>query len=215
MRVCLLFFLIFFINSPLFNDFLFFYLLSLVAVLAYSARIPFVFVLKRSLVFIPFVLIVGLSLAARAYSGGLKTFTEILCKSYLSIVCIIVFLSSIPFMDLLKSLQTLKVPRLFVILLSFMYRYIFIFTDELLKSLMVKELRAQRQSRLLDLKTFSYLIGGLFLRSYDRAERVYSAMNLRGFDGTVRTLAPRQAIGVKDLFFALFVVLSVVGVSFL
>lgn len=233
LRVCLLLFLIFFINSPFFDYLLFWYLLALSIVIIVFSKIPFGFVIKRSFVFIPFVFLVGISLVfikkggpcifeyhilnsvIRVHDQGLKAFTQIVSKSYLSLIYIIVFLSSIPFMDLLKSLQSLRVPRIFIVLFSFMYRYIFVFIDEIAKGLMAKELRAQNEKRFLDLKVFSYLIGGLFLKSYDRAERVYMAMNLKGFDGTVRTMSPVETIGIKDLSFPLFVVVSVIGLSFM
>jgi len=43
-------------------------------------------------------------------------------------------------------------------------------------------------SRLRQLRTMGNMIGTLFIRSYERSERVYSAMVARGFDGQVRIL---------------------------
>jgi cobalt/nickel transport system permease protein len=66
------------------------------------------------------------------------------------------------------------------------------------------------------LKTIGNMIGTLFIRSYERGERVYGAMVARGFEGQIRTLSSLQ-FRTADLYFvaAFFFCLSLVGITFL
>jgi cobalt/nickel transport system permease protein len=69
-----------------------------------------------------------------------------------------------------------------------MYRYIFLIIDEMHRMYRAKEARSIGKKRKYEFKALSSIIGTLFLRSYERAERVYLAMLARGFDGKIKTL---------------------------
>ena len=86
-----------------------------------------------------------------------------------------------PFADLLVVLRRLRVPAVFVNTLAMMYRYIFILSDEMLRTLRARRSRtfARRSARSWTL--LSSVLGQLFLRSAGRAERIYQAMIARGW----------------------------------
>jgi cobalt/nickel transport system permease protein len=97
--------------------------------------------------------------------------------------------STTKFTSLLKGLERLKVPKIFIMIISFMYRYLFLIVDELQRMERAKKSRTfGKAGRLRIIKTLSNIAGVLFVRSYERAERVYLAMCSRGFDGEIRTL---------------------------
>jgi len=152
--------------------------------LIYFSRLPIKFVFKRSLVIIPFVLLVSI---VNLFHQP-EIFLNILVKSYLSILVMIILTASTEFTRLMKALEALKVPRLFIMILSFMYRYIFLIHDEILKMLRAKKSRAPKISHWRNIKTLANMIGVLFIRSYERSENVYLAMCARGFDGKIRTI---------------------------
>jgi len=160
--------------------------------------------LKRSLVIIPFVLVISLFIPF--YHGGdvlwrlplpglgisrfgLLTLLNVMAKAWLSVMALgwLALTTEPPL--LLHGLRGLGFPRVLVVLVSFMYRYLFIIGEE------AKALLRARDSRYLggfdrrQIKVLGYMAGSLFLRSYGRGERVYQAMLARGFDGEVRTLA--------------------------
>lgn len=96
----------------------------------------------------------------------------------------ILLMTSTKFSDLIKALEKLKFPHLITMILSFMYRYIFVVLDELHKMKHAKEARqAGRSSKWFHTKVLANMIGVLFIRSYERAESVYLAMCSRGYDG--------------------------------
>jgi len=174
-------------------------------VLILLSKIPIKFIIKRSLTVIPFVLMIAIFIPflkkgeiAGGYSfgsirlnvsyGGLMVFWNVLIKSYLSILCMILLTASTRFSELLKALEKLRIPKLIVTLLSFTYRYIFVFQDEFQSMSRAKESRSYRRKRWLNFKTLANMVGVLFIRAYERGERVYLAMCSRGFEGSVKTI---------------------------
>lgn len=204
---------------------------ALIAILILLSKIPVKFILKRSLVIIPFVLMISIFIpfikegeVAGGYSfgvlkltitySGLMIFWNVLIKAYLSALCMILLVSSSKFSDFLKALEKLKISRIITMVLSFMYRYIFVFQDELLKMKQAKESRSVGGSRWLHFKTLANMIGVLFIRGYERAESVYLAMRSRGFDGQVKTINDFQ-LTKKDLFFLLVITASLISIMLL
>jgi cobalt/nickel transport system permease protein len=188
-----------------------------VATLIVLSRVPVFYVLKRSLVIIPFVLVIAVFIpffkegeAIGSYNiwiwkvslsyHGLQVLGTILVKAWLSILSLILLASTTKITDLLRGLEQLRLPGVMVMVLSFMYRYIFILVDEVMRMKQARDSRNFGGSRLRQLMTIGNMAGTLFIRSYERGERVYDAMLSRGFDGQSRTLH-HLSFGLSDLFF--------------
>ena len=105
-----------------------------------------------------------------------------------SILCFIILVSTTRFIDFLKALEWFKIPKIIIMLLSFLYRYIFIFTDQAMRMDRARKLRTFGKKPFHQFKVFGNMIGSLFGRSYERGERIYAAMVSRGFDGEIKTL---------------------------
>jgi len=160
------------------------------AALTFTSRLPARFVIMRSLTILPFVGMVALFLL---FTGDFLKFSFILIKAYLATLCMILLSSTTKFNYLLKALQSLRIPKIMILILSFMYRYIFILLDEILR---MRRAMASRNITCsspglspgywFQIKTLAGLIGALFVRSYERAERVYCAMCSRGFTGEIQ-----------------------------
>ena len=100
----------------------------------------------------------------------------------------VILTSTTRFTDLLKGFERMHFPKLIIMILSFMYRYIYLFTDELMRMKMAKDARSAGGGRWFHIKVLANMVGVFFIRAYERGERVYLAMCSRGFDGTVKTL---------------------------
>ncbi len=165
----------------------------IIASLVIVSRVPPLFILKRSLMIIPFIVLISLFLLfdrtglSAEYSGGFL-FRGIVIKSYLAILVLTLLSSTTPFPSILQGLQRLKISKVFILLLSFMYRYIYILVDEAMRLTRGKRSREFGAGKWRQIKSTAPLIGILFIRTYERGEMVYSAMCSRGFDGTIRTL---------------------------
>ena len=179
--------------------------LFLVATLLLLSKVPIIYVLKRSLVIMPFVLMIAVFIpffkggeVAGSYNiwvwqvsvtySGLQVLWNVLIKAWLSILSLIWLTSTTKLANLLKGLERLRMPRVMIMILSFMYRYIFVLVDEVMRMRQARDSRNFGGKRLWQLRTIGNMIGTLFIRSYERGERVYAAMLARGFDGHSRTL---------------------------
>jgi cobalt/nickel transport system permease protein len=94
-----------------------------------------------------------------------------------------------PFAQLLVTLRRLRVPAVFVAILAFMYRYVFVIWDELDRLRTARKARSMgRTSLLFRWKSLAAMLGMLLIRSLTRAERIHGAMVSRGWTGEVHWL---------------------------
>jgi len=151
----------------------------LLLILIAASRIPPVFFLERLLFFEPFILTVAA--LALFQPAGFPKFVTLVVKSTLSLITVILLANATPFHEVLRVLRGIHVPSVFVTLLALMYRYIFVLADE------TQRMRRARQSRTFGRRRertwilLSRIVGQLFLRSTERAERIYAAMSARGW----------------------------------
>ncbi len=202
-----------------------------------ASRVPPWLLLKRSMVAIPFALVavtlaftskgaplLTFELASRSVSitdQGTIAFASILTKAWLAVLMATLLSMTTTFPELLFAMRALRLPRVIVSIISFMYRYIFIVADEALHSQRAREARsADPQGRgggslLWRAKVLGGMIGSLFLRSYERSERIYAAMLSRGFDGRIRSMRAdglRAAELVMSVAFIVYL-LTIVALS--
>ena len=171
------------------------------------AQVPLVEGLKRSSVALPFAGMVAISLPftqagevlwswsilgweLTVTDAGLLLFATVVVKAWLSVMASGVLVTTTPFPDLLKAMRSLHVPAVLTATISFMYRYLFVLVDEAMRLQTARAARSVGAGRTLwwRARVLGGMIGSLFIRSYERSERIYAAMLSRGFAGEVRTL---------------------------
>jgi cobalt/nickel transport system permease protein len=104
-------------------------------------------------------------------------------NSFLIIIALILLVETTRFSELLYGLSKLGFPKIIIILLSFIYRYFFVFIDEVEKMLCSAKIRSYGK---IPLKTLANMVGIFFIRSYESSERIYFAMRMRGFNGEIK-----------------------------
>ncbi len=117
----------------------------------------------------------------RLSSGGLKTVAEVGLKAGICTGALTMLAFTTPFEQMLRGFEQLRVPGVLVHTVSLCWRYLFTFRDELQRMLRARDARAWRGRWLWQVAVFGRIIGLLFLRAYERAERVYQAMLARGY----------------------------------
>lgn len=154
------------------------------------AGIPLKYLVKRLLIFLPFVGSMAISLPlSQGLDRGWDLMLQILFRGCLAFLVSLWLVNVMPFEQLLVTLRKLRVPAVVVAILAFMYRYVFVVWDELDKMRTARKARAFSGGNLwFRWKTLSQLIGMLLIRSLNRAERIHGAMCSRGWDGEVRWL---------------------------
>jgi cobalt/nickel transport system permease protein len=168
------------------------------------SRLPLLFVAKRLLVVCPFVLILSLLILFTHEGGyevarfgflsitseGLARAILIAARAMAAINLVVCMLGTIKFETTLKALEHLKVPTKITQLLMFTYRYIFVLIDEFVNmSTSLASRGFEKRTNMRTMTTLSKMVGMMFIRSYERADRVYNAMVSRGYDGRLKTFA--------------------------
>ncbi len=173
------------------------------------------YTLKRSIIALPFALIaitVLFSMPGNPLStfhflmwkftitdAGLLRFVSILIRSWLSVQMAILLIATTRFPDLIHALEHLRIPAVLTTIIAFLYRYLFVLTDEVFRLLRARESRSASApgSRsgggvVWRAKVAGNMAGQLFLRSYERSDRIYNAMLARGYTGRLYTLNPHE-----------------------
>ncbi|WP_030761873.1 MULTISPECIES: cobalt ECF transporter T component CbiQ [unclassified Streptomyces] len=168
----------------------------LIAAVAAVARIPAGFLLRRLLIEVPFVAfavlmpfvaegeqvrVLGMSLSV----SGLWGAWNVLAKGTLGVAASVILASTTELRALLLGLQRLKLPPLLVQIASFMIRYGDVISDELRRMSVARRSRGFEASGIRHWGVLAKTAGALFIRSYERGERVYLAMVSRGYAGSM------------------------------
>jgi len=209
------------VSSPP-DAFLLFGLLAMGLIgIALLARLPLGHLAKKVLVILPFLFVVALSVPFLKRDGigsgynlgigglsvskiGLWILWNVVIKSSLGVFSIILLYSTTSFPQLIRGMERLGIPKVFTVLISFMYRYSFILVDEMQRMKRARDSRCFGVRWFWQSKTIGHMVGTLFLRSFHRGERVYLAMLSRGYHGTM----PGILSGKLGLAEALFLLLS-------
>ena len=132
---------------------------------------------------------------------GVRLAALITLKTNIIVLSLITMLSTSPVASLGHALEALKFPRRLTFLLLFSYRYVFVIYQEYLKLRRAAQLRSFiPRTSIHTYRTFGYLFGMTLVRSWNRSQRVYQAMQLRGFNGILIPL-DQSAISTKDIVF--------------
>ena len=172
-------------------------------------RIPMRYLARKILIAAPFALLIGVfnplldrepvtAIGSVAISGGWLSFGSIMFRFLLTVGAALALVACTGMNRLGAGLERLGVPRVFVVQLLFLHRYLFVVSDQAAKMKRSAAIRAS--GRPLRLRVYGSMVGHLLIRSMDRAERVYRAMVARGFDGEVRILRP-SSFGWPDTLF--------------
>jgi len=173
-------------------------------------HIPMRELIKKILVAAPFALVIGifnpfmdrhpaLAVGPIAITGGWLSFASIMLRFVLTVWAALALVACTGMFRLAAGLEQLGIPRVFVVQLLFLYRYLFVVADEGARMTRSVDLRAGGKNAL-RFRVYGSLVGHLLLRSMDRAERVYRAMVSRGFDGEIRVMR-QSSFRVSDWCF--------------
>jgi cobalt/nickel transport system permease protein len=171
------------------------YLLAIIAVIA-TSRVPATYILKRMVVELPFVVfavlmpfiatgprvdVLGLALSEH----GLVAAGALLAKGTLGVLASLTLAATTEPRHLLAGLERLRVPQLLVQIMGFMIRYLDVVTDEMGRMRVARESRGFTARNVRHWPILARSSGALFIRSYERGERVHLAMLARGYTGTM------------------------------
>lgn len=180
------------------------------------SKLPPLLVFRRALVALPFVAAAVPLIFTRpgetlftvplagwtASAEGLTAVASIILKSWLAVLLAVVLTSCTQPIDLIRGLERLRVPRVLAATIFFMYRYLHVIGGEGQRMMRARDSRSAAAasgsksggSVVWRARVLGNMIGSLFLRSFERSERIHAAMQARGYDGTIRFADERTLI---------------------
>ena len=171
--------------------------------------IPAAPLLKRLLLVLSFILLIGIfnplldtqpvSFGNAVIARGWITFFSLFIKGVLTVTAALLLIATTGMEPLAAAFRQLRVPKVMVLQILLTYRYLTVLLGEADRAMTAYALRAPLQKGV-HYRVWGSLAGQMLLRTYDRAQRLHTAMCLRGFDGEYRTGAART-IGGKDILF--------------
>jgi cobalt/nickel transport system permease protein len=175
-------------------SYLFFFALILCVILI--AKLPLLTVFKRSLIEIPFILFAVLMpffgtgksfvfFGFTIYEEGLLAAAAIIAKGTIGVLGAIALSATSTAKDILQGLERLKLPAIMVNIATFSLRYINVVSDEMERMKVARIARGFQARGVRDWKILGSAAAALFIRSYERGERVHLAMLSRGFTGAL------------------------------
>ncbi len=168
--------------------------LALLLVVVSVSRVPATYLLKRMVVEVPFVVFAVLMpfiatgprahvLGVSVSESGLMSAWALLAKGTLGVLASLTLAATTEPRHLLAGLERLRVPNLLVQIMGFMIRYLDVVTDEMRRMRVARESRGFSARNPRHWPVVARSAGALFIRSYERGERVHLAMVSRGYTG--------------------------------
>jgi cobalt/nickel transport system permease protein len=146
------------------------------------------------------------------YKEGLAHGILIMCRVIGGVSLILLLSMSTPANKLLLAATWFRVPKIFVELALLVYRYIFVLLEEMVTIKDAQRVRLGYRNWRQSMRSVGVLGGSLILRAYDRAERVFEAMVVRGYTGAM-TISYTEHFDRKDYITAVCLI-SVLAVFY-
>jgi cobalt/nickel transport system permease protein len=200
----------------------------LIAVIVVLSRVPVGYILKRCLIVSPFIPVAAMfyPLSTPVATGidqnfgmaGYDMALTIVFKAFSSVILLILLTSTERFHNLLLGLRKLKMPRLLGIISALMYRYVFILSDEALRTNRARESRTPGKLKINRFRVYGNQSAMIFLRSLERSQIIYNSMVSRGFSGEFpgmqKTELTLRDIVISAGFILIFLVIRVTDIAF-
>ena len=168
--------------------------LALVIAAATAGKISIFTLSKRALIEVPFIFFAVLMPffgtgerfelgPFNLYREGLLAGLSIVAKGTLGVLSAVILSTTTTAREILRGLERLRLPTIMVQIASFMLRYVNVISDEMERMKIARQSRGFDATGVKHWKVIATSAAALFIRSYERGERVHLAMLSRGFDG--------------------------------
>jgi cobalt/nickel transport system permease protein len=202
-------------------------------ILAFSSKIPLMHFFSRTAIIPVFAAVISIPIlfltsgssvisvntgltTLTMTSEGISRFLVFTIRVWFCVASLTLMILSTGFEKMLELLATIKVPTIVVQLFGLTYRYFFVSIHEVQSVLIAKEARTYVHKKTINmqaLKDLGSIIATLFIRTYERSERVYLAMKARGFEIERNTKTPIPTFRLRDALFASALIIPVVLIA--
>lgn len=187
--------------------------LALVIAAATAGKISIFTLSKRALIEVPFIFFAVLMPffgtgerfelgPFNLYRDGLLAGLSIVAKGTLGVLSAVILSTTTTAREILRGLERLRLPTIMVQIASFMLRYVNVISDEMERMKIARQSRGFDATGVKHWNVIATSAAALFIRSYERGERVHLAMLSRGFDGELPHTEVKS-VGARAWFIAL------------
>ena len=172
-----------------------------------ASGLPLGPLLLRSLAVLPFTLTFAV---LSWFTGDGQRAFALVTKSYLSATAVLLLVATTSMPALLHGAERMGAPKIFVLVIQFLYRYLFVVAEQARNMWTAAACRGsqlptcERRNRL---HAASGMLAVLFVQSYERAQRIERAMLARGFNGSLHPVVS-ETITWRDLVFVVASIFS-------
>lgn len=182
----------------------------IVLALILAAKLPILTVLKRTTIEIPFLLFaILMPFVSPDREAGIIAAASIICKATIGTLLAIILSSSTPAREILRGFEILKMPNLLVQIATFMLRYLNVINDEMERMSVARASRGFEPRGIKDWKFLASAAGALFIRSYERGERVHLSMISRGYEGKLPAIENPKVKSNEKLAIAMLLAIAI------
>lgn len=161
-----------------------------------AARLPLLSIAWRAAFVLPF----SATFATASWLAGDPAHAaSLVWKSYLSAYTVLLLVSSTPLVELLRALEWFRVPGLLILIAQFLYRYLFVISEQAQHMRLAAQCRAGGRRRW-TFQGAASALSVLFVRSYARAEGIQRSMDARGFTGRFPAVSTPRFTWIDGLF---------------
>lgn len=193
--------------------------LSIAGLLFIVSKIPLTFLLKSLRLPAFFIAIIGIMLiffssgttlfsigSISIKREGIEAAATIGIRFFSIITLVIVLFGTTQFVSIMKALRSFGLSNILIDMAMFTYRYLFELLEQLEQMQLSMRLRGFKRNKLKNITKIASLMGTLFIRSYEKSERVYNAMVIRGYGEHTYYTGDFKA-GLYDLLFLIAIAL--------
>ena len=192
--IAVLLFILVVVSTPITYWPAFVIFLALVIAAATAGKISILTLSKRALIEVPFIFFAVLMPffgtgerfelgPFNLYREGILAGLSIVAKGTLGVLSAVILSTTTTAREILRGLERLRLPTIMVQIASFMLRYVNVISDEMERMKIARQSRGFDATGVKHWKVIATSAAALFIRSYERGERVHLAMLSRGFDG--------------------------------
>lgn len=137
----------------------------------------------------------NLAVTIDGFNLGFLVFSRVLggfsCLAFLALTT--------PMNELFFTLESVKVPKIVIEIAMLMYRYIFVFLEELENMHNSQKTRLGYNNLKNSFRSLGSLVSNLFIRTWIRGEQIYITMESRCYGGSIKTFQTQKSMGTKNI----------------
>lgn len=140
---------------------------------------------------------------------------RLMARAFACVSCLYFLALTTPLPDILEVMRTIKIPSVIIELMLLIYRFIFILLEMAGAILISQKCRLGHKDAGTSIRSAGKMLAVLLVRAYQKADRLYDAMEARGYDGTIRVLSVRKRASKRQVTGVILLELTMIIVAVL